>query len=181
MAPGGAKASSVAIHIVAVNEAEIELGFRVQLQSAKWCEIVIVGARFSTGRWKNSIDRRTPAETALVTSTMIPVVAVYTKDVAEAKATNATDAGRRKGYPLCSRPSRRNRRFWRYTNGATEGERHVEQGGGNYGQRRRSILLPVFWSETIITSFQGITRDSHTPLKLTVTSMVSSVTIRLRY
>ena len=28
------------------------------------------------------------------------VVAVYTKDVAEAKATNATDAGRRKGYPL---------------------------------------------------------------------------------
>ena len=28
------------------------------------------------------------------------VVAVYTKDVAEPKATNATDAGRRKGYPL---------------------------------------------------------------------------------
>jgi ATP-dependent Clp protease adaptor protein ClpS len=28
------------------------------------------------------------------------VVAVYTKDVAEAKATNATDAGRREGYPL---------------------------------------------------------------------------------
>lgn len=28
------------------------------------------------------------------------VVAVYTKDVAEAKATNATDAGRSKGYPL---------------------------------------------------------------------------------
>jgi ATP-dependent Clp protease adaptor protein ClpS len=28
------------------------------------------------------------------------VVAVYTKDVAEAKATNGTDAGRRKGYPL---------------------------------------------------------------------------------
>jgi ATP-dependent Clp protease adaptor protein ClpS len=28
------------------------------------------------------------------------VVAVYTKDVAEAKATNASDAGRRKGYPL---------------------------------------------------------------------------------
>jgi ATP-dependent Clp protease adaptor protein ClpS len=28
------------------------------------------------------------------------VVSVYTKDVAEAKATNATDAGRRKGYPL---------------------------------------------------------------------------------
>jgi ATP-dependent Clp protease adaptor protein ClpS len=28
------------------------------------------------------------------------VVAVYTKDVAEAKATNATDAGRRMGFPL---------------------------------------------------------------------------------
>src|SRR5271156_5812619 len=28
------------------------------------------------------------------------VVAVFTKDVAESKATNATDAGRRKGYPL---------------------------------------------------------------------------------
>ena len=28
------------------------------------------------------------------------VVAVYTKDVAEAKATNATAAGRSKGYPL---------------------------------------------------------------------------------
>ena len=28
------------------------------------------------------------------------VVAVYTKDVAEAKATHATDAGRSKGYPL---------------------------------------------------------------------------------
>ena len=28
------------------------------------------------------------------------VVAVFTKDVAETKATNATDAGRRKGYPL---------------------------------------------------------------------------------
>jgi ATP-dependent Clp protease adaptor protein ClpS len=28
------------------------------------------------------------------------VVSVYTKDVAEAKATNATDAGRRLGYPL---------------------------------------------------------------------------------
>jgi ATP-dependent Clp protease adaptor protein ClpS len=28
------------------------------------------------------------------------VVAVYTKDVAEAKATNATDVGQRMGYPL---------------------------------------------------------------------------------
>ena len=30
----------------------------------------------------------------------VSVVAVFTKDVAEAKATNATDAGRKKGYPL---------------------------------------------------------------------------------
>jgi ATP-dependent Clp protease adaptor protein ClpS len=30
----------------------------------------------------------------------ICVVAVYTKDVAESKATRATDAGRSKGYPL---------------------------------------------------------------------------------
>ena len=28
------------------------------------------------------------------------VVAVFTKDVAESKATNATDAGRKQGYPL---------------------------------------------------------------------------------
>ena len=28
------------------------------------------------------------------------VVAVFTRDVAESKATNATDAGRKKGYPL---------------------------------------------------------------------------------
>jgi ATP-dependent Clp protease adaptor protein ClpS len=28
------------------------------------------------------------------------VVSVYTKEIAEAKATNATDAGRSKGYPL---------------------------------------------------------------------------------
>lgn len=28
------------------------------------------------------------------------VVAVFTKDIAEEKATNATDAGRKKGYPL---------------------------------------------------------------------------------
>lgn len=30
----------------------------------------------------------------------ICVVAVYTKDIAESKATNATDAGRKEGYPL---------------------------------------------------------------------------------
>ena len=35
------------------------------------------------------------------------VVAVFTKDVAETKATRATDAGRAKGYRCCSRPSRR--------------------------------------------------------------------------
>jgi ATP-dependent Clp protease adaptor protein ClpS len=28
------------------------------------------------------------------------VVAVYTREVAESKATNATDAGRKQGYPL---------------------------------------------------------------------------------
>ena len=28
------------------------------------------------------------------------VVAVFTRDIAESKATNATDAGRKKGYPL---------------------------------------------------------------------------------
>ena len=37
------------------------------------------------------------------------VVAVYTKDVAEAKATNATDAGRSKGYPLLFTTEPRNR------------------------------------------------------------------------
>jgi ATP-dependent Clp protease adaptor protein ClpS len=29
------------------------------------------------------------------------VVAVYTRDVAETKATEGTEAGRRAGYPLC--------------------------------------------------------------------------------
>ena len=72
MAPGGSEASSVAIHIVAMNEAEIELGFRVQLQSAKWCEIVIVSARFRHRQVEELDNRRTPAETALVISTMIP-------------------------------------------------------------------------------------------------------------
>ena len=36
------------------------------------------------------------------------VVAVFTKDVAETKATRATDAGRAKGYPCCSLPNRKN-------------------------------------------------------------------------
>ena len=39
MAPGGGEASSVAGHVVAVNEAEIELGFRAQLQPDERCEI----------------------------------------------------------------------------------------------------------------------------------------------
>jgi hypothetical protein len=55
-----------------VNEAEIELGFRAQLQPIEWCEKGIVGARLGHRRWKNSIGRRTPAETALVISTIIP-------------------------------------------------------------------------------------------------------------
>src|SRR5215831_18312793 len=38
------------------------------------------------------------------------VVAVYTRDVAETKATRGTEAGRRKGYPCNLPPSRRNRR-----------------------------------------------------------------------
>jgi ATP-dependent Clp protease adaptor protein ClpS len=37
------------------------------------------------------------------------VVAVYAKDIAETKATRATDAGRSKAIRSCSRPSRRNR------------------------------------------------------------------------
>ncbi len=36
------------------------------------------------------------------------VVAVYTKDAAEAKATNATDAAEARAIHCCSRPSRRN-------------------------------------------------------------------------
>ena len=72
MAPGGGEASGVAGHVVAVNEAEIELGFRAQLQPGERCEIGVVGARFRHRRWKNWIDRRTPVETALTISTMIP-------------------------------------------------------------------------------------------------------------
>jgi hypothetical protein len=36
------------------------------------------------------------------------VVAAFAKDVAETKATRATEAGRSKGYPCSSLPSRRN-------------------------------------------------------------------------
>ena len=38
------------------------------------------------------------------------VVAVYTKDVAEAKATDATDATRSQRYPLLSQPSRKSKK-----------------------------------------------------------------------
>jgi hypothetical protein len=41
------------------------------------------------------------------------VVAVYTKDVAEAKATNGTDAGRARAIRCCSRPSLRSNPAWR--------------------------------------------------------------------
>src|SRR5215470_11080467 len=46
MASGGGEASSVAVHVVAMNEAEIELGFRAQLQPGERREIGVVGARF---------------------------------------------------------------------------------------------------------------------------------------
>src|ERR1700730_13590267 len=46
IAPGGGEASGVASHVVAVNEAEIELGFLAQLQSDEGCEIGVVGALF---------------------------------------------------------------------------------------------------------------------------------------
>jgi len=42
MAPGGGEASRVAGHVIAVHEAEIELGFRPQLQFDEGCEIGIV-------------------------------------------------------------------------------------------------------------------------------------------
>ena len=37
------------------------------------------------------------------------VVAVYTREIAETKATQAIDMAAREGYPLCSPPSRRSR------------------------------------------------------------------------
>ena len=50
------------------------------------------------------------------------VVAVYTKDVAEAKATNATDAGRSKGYPLLfmTEPEEQPPHYWSSAPGAEE-------------------------------------------------------------
>src|SRR6185437_16821469 len=45
MAPGGGEASSIAGHVFAVHEAEIELGLGAQLQPGEWCEIGIVAAR----------------------------------------------------------------------------------------------------------------------------------------
>src|SRR5215510_7111346 len=46
IAPGGGEASRVAGYVLAVHEAEIELGVRPQLQRVEGCEIGIVGARF---------------------------------------------------------------------------------------------------------------------------------------
>src|SRR5690349_3318059 len=46
MAPGGGEASGVSGHVVAVNEAEIEFGFRAQFQPGERCEIGVVGTRF---------------------------------------------------------------------------------------------------------------------------------------
>ena len=44
MAPGGGEASSVAGHVVAVNEAEIELGFGVQPKIFERGEVGVIGA-----------------------------------------------------------------------------------------------------------------------------------------
>jgi hypothetical protein len=46
MALGGGEASSVAGHVVAVNEAEIELGFPGATSARRAVEIGVVGARF---------------------------------------------------------------------------------------------------------------------------------------
>jgi len=45
MALGDGEANGVAGHVVAVNEAEVELGFRAQLQPGERCEIGVVAAR----------------------------------------------------------------------------------------------------------------------------------------
>ena len=46
MALGSGEASGVAGDILAVNKAEIEFGFRAQLQPSERCEIGIISARF---------------------------------------------------------------------------------------------------------------------------------------
>src|ERR1700739_457532 len=46
MALGGGEASGVPGGVIAVNEPEIELRFRAQLQPGERCEIGVVGARF---------------------------------------------------------------------------------------------------------------------------------------
>src|SRR5271157_6272760 len=56
MASGGGEASSVARHVVAVNEAEIELGFWAQLQPIERREKAIVGARLGH-RQVEELDR----------------------------------------------------------------------------------------------------------------------------
>ena len=62
MTPGGGETSRVAGHVIAVNEAEIELGFRAQLQPGERCEIGVIGPRFRH-RQVEELDlttRRTP-------------------------------------------------------------------------------------------------------------------------
>jgi hypothetical protein len=48
MAPGGCKPSGVALHVVAVDEAEVKLGFGAQLQPIERCKKSIVDAWLST-------------------------------------------------------------------------------------------------------------------------------------
>ena len=73
VAARGSKPRRVAGWVIVVNETEIELGLRLQLQSLQRREIAVVGAPLGTGMWKNWIGRRTRATTALVSSTMIPM------------------------------------------------------------------------------------------------------------
>jgi len=48
MPPGGTEASSVAGHVIAVNEAEIELGLRAELQHGRRCEIGVTDRAISS-------------------------------------------------------------------------------------------------------------------------------------
>ena len=70
---GGCKASGITCHVVAVHQAEIEFGFRAQLQPIerrirrhrRCAASAPAGGRTASGR-------RTPSRTALTISTMIP-------------------------------------------------------------------------------------------------------------
>jgi ATP-dependent Clp protease adaptor protein ClpS len=69
-------------------------------------KVILVNDYYTRVR-RHGSEGRVPHERGSGLSVMITahrrgvcVVAVYTKDVAEARATNATDAGRRLGYPL---------------------------------------------------------------------------------